>query len=91
MKLLAGVQCLKVFLFVHRQVGQDSVEEVRSRDLRKDLEDREKHVFREKNKEKGAKLYGESSSKKSRIEMLTASNLDVDDPVDEDDNEFDER
>ena len=71
----------------HRQTGQDSAEEVRSRDFRKELEDRERRAFKEKNKEKGSKSYGETSSKKSRIEMLTASNLDVDDPVDDDDNE----
>jgi len=74
-----------------RQTGQDSVEEVRSRDFRKELEDRERHSFREKNKEKSSKLYGESSSKKSRIEMLSASNLDVDDPIDDaDDNDLDD-
>lgn len=71
----------------YRQTGQDSVEEVRSRDFRKELEERERHALKEKSKDKSSKLYGETSSKKSRFEMLTVSNLDVDDPADDDDNE----
>ncbi|XP_065055737.1 spliceosome-associated protein CWC15 homolog [Rhopilema esculentum] len=70
-----------------RQTGQDTTEELRSRDFRKELEDRERSAFKEKSKEKGSRSHGESSSKKSRLEMLTTSNLDMDDPVDDDDDD----
>ena len=75
-----------IYVF-NRQTGQDTADELRSRDFRKELEDRERSAFKEKSKEKGSRTYGESSSKKSRLEILTTSNLDMDDPVDDDDDD----
>ena len=74
-------------LLIFRQTGQDTTEEIRSRDFRQELEERERIAAKEKSKEKGHRSYGESSAKKSRLEMLTTSNLDVDDPVDDDDDD----
>jgi len=75
----------------HRQAGQDSVEELRSKDFRKELEDRERVVFREKNKERASRSSvnePQTSSKRPRIEQNR--NLDADDPVDDSDEDSDD-
>jgi len=70
-----------------RQSGQDTVDEVRSRDFKKDLVERERHA-REKGKSSSSRS-GESSSsaKRSRIEPTSTAALDADDPVDDDDDD----
>jgi len=71
-----------------RQTGQDTVDEVRSRDFKRDLEDRERTVQREKTKEKSSRSStGESSSKRSKMEAISTANLDADDPLDNDDSD----
>ncbi|KXJ24909.1 spliceosome-associated protein CWC15 homolog [Exaiptasia diaphana] len=69
----------------HRQTGQDTIDEVRSRDLRKDLEDKEHLAQRERAKEKSGRGGTAEQAKRARLEH--APNLDADDPVDDDDDD----
>jgi len=64
----------------YRQKGQSTNEEIRSRDFRRELEDRERSV-----KEKRDRGRESGSSKKARLEHISSSNLDADEPVDDDD------
>jgi len=81
----------------YRQEGQGSANEMRGRDFRKELEDREK-ATREKRDRSGRdseKVSGSSSgtaisAKRSRVEQLPAANLDADDPLDDDDEDEDD-
>ncbi|CAH3185977.1 unnamed protein product [Porites evermanni] len=70
----------------HRQAGQDTAEELRGRDFRKDLEERERLAARERNKEKGSR-YASEQPKRPRLDQPPPSNLDADDPVDDDDDD----
>ncbi|CAL1533164.1 unnamed protein product [Lymnaea stagnalis] len=77
----------------YRQEGQGTTEELRSRDFRRELEERERSS-REK-RDRGREVYSSkiildsgsgsssSSSKRPRIEQIPAANLDADDPIDE--------
>jgi len=69
-----------------RESGQGTTEEVRQRDFRRDLEDRERLALRERQKERARKegkaLDSPPPSKKSKPEAVTMANLDADDPVD---------
>ncbi|ELU07517.1 hypothetical protein CAPTEDRAFT_99375 [Capitella teleta] len=65
----------------YRQEGQNAAHEVRGRDFRKDLEDRERAV-RDKRSDRSGRGKNSSSSKRPRIEQIPAANLDADDPVD---------
>lgn len=63
----------------YREHGQGTSEELRSRDFRRELEDREH------DKEKTSRRGTESrESKRSKIDQLPAASLDADDPLDED-------
>lgn len=74
----------------YRQTGQDTHDEVSRRDLRKDLEDRERVAAREKRGDRGGKeSSSSSSSKRPRIEQIPAANLDADDPIDDSDDDDD--
>ncbi|KAH3808326.1 spliceosome-associated protein CWC15 homolog [Dreissena polymorpha] len=66
----------------YRQEGQGTTDEVRNRDFRRELEDRERA-----NREKRGDRNRDSSSKRPRLEQISASNLDADDPLDDDDEE----
>lgn len=68
-----------------RQVGQDNVDEVREKDFRRDLEERERVAAKERSRERGSRSNTESSSKRSRLDQVPATNLDADDPVDDED------
>lgn len=72
----------------YRQPGQDTSDEIRGRDFRKDLEDRERAV-REKRSDRGRESSSNSSSstKRPRLEQIPAANLDADDPLDDDDDD----
>ena len=72
--------CVAVYreLF-YRQDGQGSSSELKSRDFRRDLDDRER-AAREKRTERD---YSSSSSKRARIEHTSSSQLDADDPIDQ--------
>lgn len=74
----------------YRQTTQDAPEEVRSRDFRRDLEDRERVAVRDKNRDRPPREHTTSSSvsKKPRLDQIPAANLDADDPLtDEDDDD----
>lgn len=72
----------------YREHGQGSSEELRSRDFRKELEERE----REKDKSSGRERRTESgshssSSKRPKLDQVPAASLDADDPLDEEDSD----
>ena len=70
----------------NRQTGQDSIDELRDKDFRRDLEERERKAVKERSRERGSRSNAES--KRSRLEQAP-SNLDADDPVDDDEDEVD--
>jgi len=71
----------------YREHGQGTSEELRGRDLKRDLESRERAV-KDKRGEKSEESKSESSSaKKSRVDAIQMGNLDADDPVDADDSD----
>lgn len=70
-----------------RQAGQDSVDEVREKDFKRDLEERERQAARDRTKDRGSRGITESSSKRSRLDQIPPANLDADDPVDDDDSD----
>ncbi|KAK7807706.1 hypothetical protein U0070_010921 [Myodes glareolus] len=77
----------------YRQTTQDAPEEVRNRDFRRELEERERAAAREKNRDRPTREHTTSSSvsKKPRLDQIPAANLDADDPLtDEDDEDFEE-
>ncbi|XP_053564580.1 spliceosome-associated protein CWC15 homolog [Bombina bombina] len=65
----------------YRQTTQDAPEEVRSRDFRRELEERERVVVREKNRDRPTREHASSISKKPRLDQIPAANLDADDPL----------
>jgi len=65
----------------YRQIGQNAPEEIRSRDLHRELHDRERSARSEKRSSDSSRSSRDvGSSKRSRMEALT--NLDKDDPMD---------
>lgn len=70
----------------YREKGQGTSDDLRGRDFRAELDDRER-VAREKRDRGRESGSSSSSSKRPRQEALTASNLDADDPVDDEDEE----
>lgn len=80
----------------YRQTTQDAPEEVRNRDFRRELEERERVAVREKNRDRPAREHTTSSSvsKKPRLDQIPAANLDADDPLtdeeEEDEEDYDE-
>ncbi|XP_033638270.1 spliceosome-associated protein CWC15 homolog [Asterias rubens] len=75
----------------YRQSGQETSDDVSRRDFRKELEERERAVAREKRGDRGNRDSSSSvssgSAKRPRIEQIPAANLDADDPIDKDDDE----
>ncbi|GFS11110.1 protein CWC15 homolog [Elysia marginata] len=72
----------------YRQEGQNTQDELRGRDFRRDLEERERSA-REKRGDRNRDSGSSSSNKRPRIEQIPAANLDADDPVDDDEEEED--
>lgn len=82
-------------MFLCREYGQGTVEELRNRDFRKELEDRERTE-----KDKGSSRRAiepsrestTSSAKRQKLDQVPAASLDADDPLDDDesDSESDE-
>lgn len=69
-----------------REHGQGTSEELRSRDFRRELEERE----HEKDKEKSTRRFTESrEGKRQKLDQLPAASLDADDPLDDDDDSDD--
>jgi len=81
----------------YRQDGQNTSSDLKSRDFRKELEDKErsgrdKTRGGDRARESGSSAAASSSSsasssKKPRLDQLPAANLDADDPVDDDDDD----
>ncbi|CAB3382268.1 Hypothetical predicted protein [Cloeon dipterum] len=82
----------------YREHGQGTSDEIRGRDFRKELEEREKAVVREKRTRDHAPEVqpsapmaiaagGSTSSKRARTDQMSTANLDADDPIDEDDSD----
>lgn len=67
----------------YRQEGQDTSDELRGRDFRRDLEERERTVREKRDRNR------DSGSKRPRLEQIPAANLDADDPLDDEDDEDD--
>ncbi|RUS79717.1 hypothetical protein EGW08_012525 [Elysia chlorotica] len=72
----------------YRQGGQNTQDELRGRDFRRDLEERER-TAREKRGDRNRESGSNSSGKRPRIEQIPAANLDADDPVDDEEEEDD--
>ncbi|XP_075214776.1 spliceosome-associated protein CWC15 [Lycorma delicatula] len=65
-----------------REHGQSTTDELRSRDFRKELEDREKE------KDKGTRRAQETNvHKRLKLDQVPAASLDADDPLNEDDSD----
>lgn len=89
----------------YRDHGQATTEELRSRDFRRELEDRERAARDSKrtsssgsgtsssnsssNQRESGSQSSSSSSKKPRLDQIAPANLDADDPQDEDDDASD--
>ncbi|KAM7397814.1 hypothetical protein PAMA_005915 [Pampus argenteus] len=77
----------------YRQPTQDAPEEVRARDFRRELEERERVAVRDKTRERGPREHttssSSSSSKRPRLDQIPAANLDADDPLTDDDEDED--
>lgn len=76
----------------YREHGQGTIEELRNRDFRKELEERERGE-----KEKGSsrraiepsKEVVISSAKRQKLDQVPAASLDADDPLDDDESDSD--
>lgn len=73
---------LSYLLMFYRQDGQGNSSDLKSRDFRRDLDERER-TAREKRTDRDYSISSSTSSKRSRIEQAPPSNLDADDPVDQ--------
>lgn len=77
----------------YRQDGQNSVNDVKNRDFRRELEEKERLNQEKKDRSRGSgggSSSSGSSTKRPRIEQLPASNIDADDPVDDDEDDEDD-
>ncbi|XP_029169044.1 protein CWC15 homolog B [Nylanderia fulva] len=76
----------------YREYGQGTVEELRNRDFRKELEDRER-VEKDKGSSRRAiepsRESTTSSAKRQKLDQVPAASLDADDPLDEDESDSD--
>jgi len=73
-----------------RQSGQDPAEEVRARDFKKDLIERERTARDKGSKSSGSRSNADSSSsKRQRIEPVSTTTLDADDPLDDEEENSD--
>ncbi|XP_013392698.1 spliceosome-associated protein CWC15 homolog [Lingula anatina] len=68
----------------YRQDGQNTADDLRSRDFRSHLEERERAAREKRDRDRGR---DSSSSKRPRLDQIPAANLDADDPIDDDDDE----
>lgn len=76
----------------YREYGQGTVEELRNRDFRKELEERER-VEKDKGSSRRAiepsRESTTSSAKRQKLDQVPAASLDADDPLDEDESDSD--
>ncbi|KAM7286348.1 retinal guanylyl cyclase 1 [Ixodes scapularis] len=74
----------------YRQPGQGTSDELKSKDFRRELEERERIVTHERDgKKSGRESSSSSSSKRPRLDQVPASNLDADDSIDEEEDSDD--
>lgn len=80
-----------IFLFC-REYGQGTVEELRNRDFRKELEEKER-VEKDKGSSRRAiepsRESTTSSAKRQKLDQVPAASLDADDPLDDDESDSD--
>lgn len=69
----------------YREHGQGTTDELRSRDFRKDLEDRERE--KDKGNARERRVQESNSHKRPKLDQVPAASLDADDPLDEDDSD----
>lgn len=69
----------------YREHGQGTNEELRSRDFRKELEERERE--KDKSNARDRRTQESSSHKRPKLDQVPAASLDADDPLDEDDSD----
>ncbi|XP_044532262.1 spliceosome-associated protein CWC15 homolog [Gracilinanus agilis] len=76
----------------YRQTTQDAPEEVCNRNFRRELEERERVASREKIRNCPTREHTTSSSesKKPRLDQIPAANLDADEPLTDEDEDFEE-
>lgn len=80
-------------LFLNREHGQGTSDELRQRDFRKELEDREAKSSGSKSLPAGVRRAIEANSapsKKPKLDHVSTANLDQDDPIDEDSSSSDD-
>lgn len=68
-----------------REHGQGTTEELRSRDFRKELDERERE--KDKGTRRAAETRDTSTHKRLKIDQVPAASLDADDPLNEDDSD----
>lgn len=81
-------------MFLCREYGQGTVEELRNRDFRKELEEKEKErVEKDKGSSRRAtepsRESTTSSAKRQKLDQVPAASLDADDPLDDDESDSD--
>lgn len=69
----------EIIFFNCREHGQGTVDETRSRDFRKELEDRER--------DKRPAIRNAEHSKRLKLDQVPAASLDADDPIEEEDSD----
>lgn len=93
-KKLKNIKYIKKYcvMLIFREHGQGTVEELRNRDFRKELEDRERT---DKDKGSGRRAIEPSrestasSAKRQKIDQVPAASLDADDPLDDEESDSD--
>lgn len=80
------------FIYLFREHGQNSASELRNKDFRKELEDREKE--RDKDKTSNRRMIepersSAPSNKRQKVDQVPAASLDADDPLDENESDSD--
>ncbi|CAK1549826.1 unnamed protein product [Leptosia nina] len=68
----------------YREQGQSTTDELRSRDFRKELDDREKEI------KVPARRHAEPPAKKTKADQVPAASLDADDPLEGDSSDSDD-
>lgn len=82
-----------ILIETNREYGQGTSEELRNRDFRKELEERESKSSNSKSLPAGVRRAIEANttpSKKPKLDHVSTANLDQDDPIDEDSSSSDD-
>lgn len=72
----------------YRQTGQSTADDLKSKDFRRELDEKERAAHEREGKRPSREI-SSSSTKKPRLDQVPAANLDADDPLDEDDDSED--